>query len=80
MAPNRFNNPDLIQRSSCCDCCGWLGFVVALPEFQVLGDAFLCMLPAAQKLLKALFVVIFFFSALGAASFKNASIRTGWPI
>ena len=78
LAPNRFNNPDLIMPSSC-----WtvaLGrLVVTLPEFQVLGDAFLCMLQ--QRAAQSIICRIFFFSAL-ALPLPEASLpiqmdRTG---
>lgn len=45
--------------------------IVALPEFQVIGETLTRMLPAAGKLFKVLFCLCFLFATVGSALFAG---------
>ena len=69
--PNAYNNPVLVRYVVMLRLLRLGRLIVALPEFQVIGESFLNMLPAAGKLFKVLFCLCFLFATVGAALFQG---------
>ena len=67
--PNSYDNPALIRGIVMLRLCRLVRLLVALPAFQILGESFRNMIPAAARLFKVLFCVMYAFAILGVQLF-----------
>jgi len=74
--PNAYSDTTLIRYVLVVRLARLVRVLEAIPDFQVIGEAFLKMLPAASRLLKFLFCATFVAATLGMALFGGA-INTG---